>query len=296
MGQIYTLSTQLTDIADLDWILQTVVDSAAATLPADWVTAVICEPLTQQITHQVKSRPDTTAAAAVLGADVQADAACSMLVVPLQYQGQTLGTLTAWNTPAAPEFTSAERELLKTLASPAAAAIANARLFAQTRTLAQTDGLTGVANRRMWEEEGDRLVAQARRTRQPFTLLLLDLDHFKQVNDTYGHAAGDAVLQAVVARCRAVLRVGDVLGRLGGEEFGVWLPMTSIDQALHAAERLREAIGATAVATASAAIPITVSIGLSGYDETSEDLGSLIGRADRALYTAKAAGRNAVAV
>ncbi len=329
MGQLYTLSTQLTDLADLDGILQTIVESAAAILPADRVMIMICDPAVQQVTHLVKGGPGAAAVVTVSWAELQAGltgwvlrtrriaqspggrpdprespavqarrtatAAGPVLVIPLLYQNQVLGTLTAINPVTAPDFTAAAGQLLETLAYPAAAAIANARLFAQIRAQARTDTLTGVANRRAWEEEGSYLMAQAERAGSPLTLLLLDLDHFKQINDTYGHTAGDAVLQAVATCSAAVLRVGDRLGRLGGEEFGVLLPATPLEAALTVAQRVREAVARATLVTVGGPIRVTVSIGVSST-AGDLDLRTLIGRADTALYAAKAAGRNRVAV
>ncbi len=160
---------------------------------------------------------------------------------------------------------------------------------------AQTDALTGCANRRHFlaslEQEGER----GRRYGLATSLLSLDIDHFKRVNDTWGHAAGDEVLKHFAAIVQAQLRQADVLGRLGGEEFSVLLPHASAADAAQVAERIRAAVEASPASFAGHAIPITVSLG--GAAVTREDPVSseqLLARADAALYEAKHAGRNRV--
>jgi diguanylate cyclase (GGDEF)-like protein len=162
------------------------------------------------------------------------------------------------------------------------------------RKLALTDPLTGASNRRHFFEEGDRELSRARRHGLPVALLALDLDHFKRVNDTYGHPAGDLVLQKVVECIQNQLRESDVLGRLGGEEFGVLAPECPLEAALRLAERLRGAVEKLVVASGQDEIGLTVSIGVVVCDPHNE-LGPSLDRADRALYEAKAAGRNQVA-
>ncbi|PIV72646.1 MAG: diguanylate cyclase response regulator [Rhodobacteraceae bacterium CG17_big_fil_post_rev_8_21_14_2_50_65_11] len=159
--------------------------------------------------------------------------------------------------------------------------------------LAVTDSLTGLHNRRYALRRLDRMLAAPGRG---VAVMMLDLDHFKAVNDSHGHAAGDAVLAEVARRLRDVLRPGDLLARLGGEEFIVALRDTDSDSALHCAERLREAVGSSPVTIPGRAgqIPVTMSVGLAmGHDRT-EPGEDLIARADRALYASKHEGRNIV--
>jgi diguanylate cyclase (GGDEF)-like protein len=167
----------------------------------------------------------------------------------------------------------------------------------ETHELATTDSLTGVYNRRTFKELAEPLLSRARRTRGPVSLLLLDLDHFKRVNDTYGHLAGDDVLEAFAGLARTCLRKEDLLARYGGEEFVVLLPGTAETAAMALAERIREEVAGTPLRAGENDAHITVSIGLAG--ETGEQLPSLeglLGRADQALYAAKAQGRNRVVV
>ena len=164
-----------------------------------------------------------------------------------------------------------------------------------THELATTDSLTGVYNRRTFKELADPLLSRARRASTPAALLLLDIDHFKRVNDTYGHLAGDAVLARFAGLVRSCLRKEDVLARYGGEEFVVMLPGTSRIEASALAERIRDEVSRMPLHGGSDTAAVTVSVGVSG--ETGEQLPLLevlLGRADEALYTAKAEGRNRV--
>lgn len=159
--------------------------------------------------------------------------------------------------------------------------------------LATTDDLTGLLNRRAFSEEAERLVTLARRYRRPLTLLILDADRFKAVNDTYGHPVGDAVLRALAATLDSRLRGTDLLGRLGGEEFGILLPETTAQGGCELGERLLAAIRACRVEAAGEALHFTVSIGLASLDSQGvASLESLLQQADDALYRAKESGRD----
>jgi diguanylate cyclase (GGDEF)-like protein len=166
---------------------------------------------------------------------------------------------------------------------------------ARMERLATTDDLTGLLNRRAFFARADAARLLALRQRQPITLLMLDIDHFKQLNDRFGHATGDEALVKFAATCSEALREHDILGRLGGEEFALVLPGTDLDGALHAAERLREGVLMTRLLTCGNNYTMTVSIGvvLVGADE---DLPTALARADHALYEAKRNGRNRVEV
>jgi len=164
----------------------------------------------------------------------------------------------------------------------------------ELRRLATTDPLTGVNNRRRYGEISERELTRCKRYKHPLCVLMLDADHFKAVNDTYGHDAGDRVLQALARACVAELRDVDVLGRYGGEEFTVTLPDTPLETALEAAERLRIALSKTKVKLDDGQeILFTVSIGASNLNDD-ESLVDLLNRADAALYAAKEGGRNRV--
>ena len=170
-------------------------------------------------------------------------------------------------------------------------------LAQELRRQATTDHLTGLANRRAFiarlEQEFERL---RRHPEVPAAVILVDLDLFKMVNDTWGHAAGDAVLQADSTRMNAQVRTLDLLGRYGGEEFALLLPHTSLDDAVLLAERLRKAIAGGPVHFQQQAIPLTASIGVGVILPDDQDAFVALARADAALYRAKAQGRNQVAV
>lgn len=168
------------------------------------------------------------------------------------------------------------------------------KIESDLRQLATTDPLTGLANRRQFQEALTVEWQRVRRYHGSATVLMLDIDHFKCINDTYGHAAGDQALRSLAAELRTVLRSNDLPGRMGGEEFAVLLPETHLEAAFDLAERLREFIGRISVVFATAAFGFTVSIGValvSGTDDTAE---AALVRADEALYRAKQTGRNRV--
>ncbi|RFP61532.1 GGDEF domain-containing protein [Luteimonas weifangensis] len=160
--------------------------------------------------------------------------------------------------------------------------------------MASTDPLTGVANRRSIEQLGAAALARARALQQPLCVLVLDVDHFKQVNDRHGHLSGDQVLARITRACRDALRHFDLLGRTGGEEFLVLLPNTRRAQAQPIAERLRAAIAAIDLTDIAAGLTVTASIGLAELQPADADLRDLVARADAALYRAKGQGRDRV--
>ncbi len=159
---------------------------------------------------------------------------------------------------------------------------------------AHTDPLTGLANRRHFFEVAEAELARSRRYEAPLSLLMLDIDHFKEVNDAHGHRAGDRVLQQLARSCLEVLRTVDVVGRVGGEEFAILLPETDVDGAVEVAERLRAAIAAVGIPREEGVpLRVTVSIGVSTLAGNA-NLDTLMSQADDALYDAKHRGRNRV--
>jgi len=168
---------------------------------------------------------------------------------------------------------------------------------AELRRLATTDPLTGAFNRRRFFQKARQEFLRHRRYGHPLAVLLMDMDHFKKINDTHGHPVGDAVLKTFVQTCQSVFRVTDIFGRTGGEEFSAILPETDAANAARVAERLRNRVGNSPVddgQNAGGSIRCTVSIGLTSLQEDDLTLESLIRRADQALYTAKRTGRNRV--
>jgi diguanylate cyclase (GGDEF)-like protein len=187
------------------------------------------------------------------------------------------------------------RQVAAALSTQGMAAYENARLFSRVQELATTDELTGQHNRRHFYAIAGALVQAAARNGRQLAAVMLDIDKFKNINDTYGHGVGDEVIRTVAARIRSRLRHSDVLGRYGGEEFAAVLP----DHDGHAedlAERVRLAVSSEPVPTQAGPIPVTISVGLTSLADESSTLDELLARADHALYRAKEAGRNRVMV
>lgn len=171
-----------------------------------------------------------------------------------------------------------------------------ASLSARSQTLEQaalTDGLTGMQNRRYFDDALREYLVEFRRIDKPVGLMILDLDHFKHINDTHGHDTGDDVLRAVAACLRDMTRYHDVVARLGGEEFAIVAPNMDIDMMAKFAERIRKAVSRLAVVNGNVRLTVTTSVGLAVWDrrESAEDF---YRRADRMLYKAKRTGRNRV--
>lgn len=162
--------------------------------------------------------------------------------------------------------------------------------------LARRDGLTGIFNRQHFVNEADRHLQYCRKSARDACMVLLDLDHFKTVNDTHGHAVGDRVLKRAVAACQAHLRSTDVFGRLGGEEFGMLLPECSLDQVLARVEQMRISVATVSAGGDAPNVPISASFGVSTAANSGYDLRQLMMDADDALYRAKREGRNRVSL
>lgn len=170
------------------------------------------------------------------------------------------------------------------------------QLIQELEQLSRTDALTGCVNRRYFQECLNTELDRAHRYGRPCSLIMLDIDWFKKINDSFGHAAGDEALKEVVRKIGDTVRRQDIVGRLGGEEFVVLMPETGLDSALATAERIRKAIATKPVCFDGIEIPLTVSAGvaLMSADEKSDSADSLLHRADQCLYQAKSAGRNCV--
>lgn len=166
---------------------------------------------------------------------------------------------------------------------------------AELERQAKTDVLTGISNRRHFFEMAERELMRSRRSAKPLALLMLDIDHFKKINDKCGHSAGDEVLKSLCITGQGMIRNIDVFGRIGGEEFAIVLPETSLEQAITVAERLRDKLSETHIELSGGErIPFTVSIGVSALEEEDVGVDSLLKRADVAMYKAKRFGRNRV--
>jgi diguanylate cyclase (GGDEF)-like protein len=210
---------------------------------------------------------------------------------PLLVGGEVIGSvLVTERRPLAAEQT----QRIQDSVSQAAPVLANLRNLSLAERRASTDSLTGLPNRRGLDDTLKRLVAHANRTHTPVSLVAIDLDHFKDVNDTAGHECGDEVLAAFGVMLRANLRGADVAARAGGEEFIVVLPETDRSGAMHVAEHLRRATEALTVPRLGARI--TASFGVATLPDDALDADALLRLADRALYAAKQRGRNRVEV
>lgn len=218
------------------------------------------------------------------------------LSVPMMVTDQTMGTLTVFFS-AGYEPKMEQNQFLYVFSSIVSSVVNHGYVALQARQQAKTDSLTGIANHRHFHETLDREIARANRRRISFGLILLDIDYFKRVNDTYGHQVGDAVLVDMTRRINEMIRAGDVLARYGGEEFGLILPETSLGGAEILADRILHAISSRPFEFAGREIAYTASIGLAVYQGgVPVEKDRLIAAADKALYASKEAGRNRLSI
>jgi diguanylate cyclase (GGDEF)-like protein len=263
---------------------------AATTVPAD-------SPLVETLAHadpraclavrSGRSHDATDGRSALLGCAVCGDCPGNTTCTPLTVSGEVIGSVLVNRSD---QFGVIDRQRIRESVAQAAPVLANLRNLAIAELRAATDSLTGLPNKRAVADTFKRMLAQASRTLSPLSLLLLDLDHFKDLNDRYGHPVGDQVLANVGAALQAAMRDSDFAGRNGGEEFAILLPDTDVEGALLAAEKIRESIGDITITGTE--VHVTASIGIASYPfhgTTTEKLERL---ADSALYVAKRSGRN----
>jgi diguanylate cyclase (GGDEF)-like protein len=218
------------------------------------------------------------------------------LSVPMMVADRMLGMVTIFV--ASPPGVHPDRgQYLYVLSSLVSSVIEHGYLALQARRQAKTDSLTGISNHRHFHETLDREISRANRKRGGFTLILLDIDDFKKVNDTYGHQVGDAVLINMTTRISSMIRTGDVFARYGGEEFGLILPDTEPQGAEALATRIIATIASNSFVFSHHSIFYTVSIGLAVYQGALPvEKDSLIAAADKALYTSKENGKNRLSI
>jgi two-component system cell cycle response regulator len=215
----------------------------------------------------------------------------SLLVLPLICADEAVGSFAvAAKRPRA--FSKDKREMLGVIANHVAVSLMNAQMYGRMEQMATTDGLTGLVNHRTFQDRTDEMLARAERTRGRHSLLLTDIDHFKKVNDTYGHPIGDVVLRGVAQVVRDCVRKIDLAARYGGEEFAVVLEGTDQAGAKQLAERIRTEVQKQVFQSDKGPFSVTLSLGIAVYPDDARDKKTLISLADQALYHAKRTGRN----
>jgi diguanylate cyclase (GGDEF)-like protein len=216
----------------------------------------------------------------------------SVCYLPLITEGKPMGVLWMWGE----GLHENDLPTVSLFASQVAAALQNANLLTEVGRLAVTDELTGIFNRRHFFELSEKRFLRAQKDNSPLSALIVDLDHFKQFNDQYGHFVGDQVLREAARLMCSALRESDIIGRYGGEEFAVVLPETNMKAAILVAERLKSHVSDVPIDTEAGKLTIQISIGVAGTNPEIKDLHSLIIKADQAMYQAKSEGRNRVVV
>lgn len=227
-------------------------------------------------------------------------APASVAIVPLRRKGVLTGSLNLGSFHADRFLPGMATDFLQHRAAVMAICLENAFHREMLRHIGLTDTLTRVHNRRYLEQRLEEEMGRACRSGEPLACMFIDIDHFKQINDSVGHQAGDDVLREVAGRIKAELRLADALGRFGGEEFLVLLPDTGQDDAIRVAERIRQAIADPVRRAAGEPLTVTVSIGIATLQRQTKTLdaaslaGQLVNAADAAVYEAKESGRNRV--
>jgi diguanylate cyclase (GGDEF)-like protein len=220
------------------------------------------------------------------------DSETELLRLPLMFEEHLMGILWIWGR----AVTRADLPVMSIFAKQVGISLERARLFREVQELALTDPLTGLSNRRGLFELGRIEFARAHRMNRPFCCIMLDLDHFKRINDKHGHQTGDLVLLEIANCCKSSVREVDLVGRYGGEELIILMPETDMKTALQVAERLRKSIAENPLEISGRKLGLTVSIGVAQKDDNTLELETLLARADQAMYIAKHKGRNRVAV
>lgn len=307
---INTISSAISSTLELDVILQSAVEEVGRALKARRAALILWEEGTSKPeTVNVYEREDggefgpadgpravssTDQATPVAGKPDDLNQIAGPIEVPVTYRNSVIGVLAVEDNSPGRNWEDEEILMVKTVSDQLAVAISHARLFKHVQKQAMTDPLTGLYNVRYFKDCLQREMKLADRNRNELTLLLLDLDHLKRINDSLGHRAGDACLCHVASMMKGSVRETDVCARYGGEEFVIILPNCSRENAITVAENLREAIAGHPIQKIG---QVTASIGVATYPACGGPASSpeeLIERADRAMYLAKASGRNRV--
>jgi diguanylate cyclase (GGDEF)-like protein len=298
---------------DLDGLLSTVLAAAASATSAQRATAWLIEGGSVVARVSIPSgAPRATVRRLPIGADLAGEVAADgqprrlghghedgttalggpALGAPLRRGHSVLGVIVVERDPQEPAFDTDDEAMLVSLAGPAGIAVDNVLLHREAQRLSVTDPLTGAGNLRHMTTTLAREVERATRFERPLALLLMDLDHFKRVNDTYGHTVGDAVLRELSRRVASCVREVDTVARYGGEEFVVITPETDTEGALRLAERICESIREAPFIVGEDTVVVTVSIGVASLPGHGTSSGDLVRAADDGLYAAKRAGRD----
>jgi diguanylate cyclase (GGDEF)-like protein len=220
-----------------------------------------------------------------------------ILLAPIPMDGTVEGVLAIASTGEHAVFDPRDFMVIQTLAEQAGVVLKKVRLYEEVKRLATVDSLTGLASRAHFIESAETEFRRSLRYRRSLSVMMIDIDHFKGINDSHGHAIGDQALQAVAAGCRSALRQTDLIGRMGGEEIAVLMPETTVRAAVQVAERLRSTIENIQVITPNGKAMLTTSVGVASKNRQEKiDFYDLLSRADEALYRAKKEGRNRVVV
>jgi diguanylate cyclase (GGDEF)-like protein len=298
------ISSAISSTLDIESILQSAVEEAGRALNASRAALVLWQEGTslpegmsvyerhedEAVSHE-PALPRDDCSAALESASFELPVAAGPLEVPVTYRDNVIGVLVVEDDRPGRNWEDEEVLMVKTVSDQLAVAISHARLFKQMQTQATTDSLTGLYNHGCFQERLEHELKLSDRYRHQVSLILLDLDQLKRINDTYGHVAGDAALCHVAQAMQSSVREVDVCARYGGEEFCIILPQCGREHALEVAERLREAIASIFVTRVG---QVTASIGVATYPTDAKVKDDLIEMADRAMYLAKAAGRNRV--
>lgn len=249
----------------------------------------------ESLPAQMSSRQDGRPPSALFGEALVPKLAATK-VFPIVHGDHPLGALIVASRTLAPVLRPNEQRMLEAVCAYGAVTLANVRLFQKMETMATTDGLTGLVNHRRFKELLDEALARATRFARRVSVLMVDADHFKSVNDTYGHAVGDLVLKRIASILKAEARRTDVVARYGGEEFVLMLDETDTEGGFQVAERIRMRIAAEVIEGDFGRVRVTASLGLATWPDHAGVRADLMERADQALYEAKHGGRNRVVV